>query len=202
MQSTGSYVAEATISGLTPLIMNSDRAMIPQPMVTERENINKKKGKASDSEKARRDIIDVQLALYLRDGRPYIPARVFRATVENGARKYREGAAVRGGLAVLDGDFVYDEDRYGDGSDLEKLVTAVRFTTPVKQGQSRILRSRAMFETPWSATFRMEAFESEVDFVRLRVWIETAGRVIGIGDWRPQNSGIYGRFELISLEKV
>ena len=41
--------------------------------------------------------------------------------------------------------------------------------------------------------------EELVDRDQLMAWLATGGRRIGLGDWRPEKSGHYGRFD---VEKV
>ena len=39
----------------------------------------------------------------------------------------------------------------------------------------------------------------QVDEEKLTAWLATGGRRVGLGDWRPEKSGHYGRFD---VEKV
>ena len=65
--------------------------------------------------------------------------------------------------------------------------------------RSRVLRVRPKFDD-WSATFSVEYDEELVDRSKLERWIDIGGRRIGLGDWRPEKSGRYGRFELVSID--
>ena len=56
------------------------------------------------------------------------------------------------------------------------------------------MRTRPLFEPPWAAEFRVDYDPDLVDKSLLENWLDIAGRRIGLGDWRPEKSGMYGRF--------
>ena len=57
------------------------------------------------------------------------------------------------------------------------------------------MRTRPKFDPPWAAEFRVEYDPELVDKMQLENWLDIAGRRIGLGDWRPEKSGMYkGRF--------
>ena len=141
---------------------------------------------------ARLQELECQIALWLDSkAAPTIPEAAIRSCIETGARKLKQGPQVREGLivdAIL--SFDYDKERYG--VTVEELGKTAQFTVPVKVGQSRIARTRAKFDE-WEATFRLETDEELVDQEQLARWLDIAGRRIGLGDWRPEKSGTYGR---------
>ena len=99
---------------------------------------------------------------------------------------------VREGLMVTKSHFEYDEDRYG--TTLEELGESCQHQAPVVVQRNRILRTRAMFDLPWKAIFEIDGEGELVDADKLQVWLDIAGRRIGLGDWRPEKSGMHGRF--------
>ena len=116
--------------------------------------------------------------------------------IENGARKTKQGSLVREGLMIESVTFRYDVDRYGET--VEKLITTTQFVVPVVVTK-RILRSRAKFDCPWSVVGVADVDPELVDIDKLTAWLATGGRRVGLGDWRPEKSGHYGRF---NVEKV
>ena len=110
--------------------------------------------------------------------------------------KTRQGSLVREGLMIESVKFRYDADRYGE--DIEKLVKTTQFVAPVVVTK-RILRCRAMFDCPWSVVGVADVDPELVDSDQLTAWLATGGRRVGLGDWRPEKSGHYGRFD---VEKV
>ena len=154
---------------------------------------------AADDDRLRE--LEAQRALWLDEsGAPAIPATAIRATIEGGARKRRQGPQVKGGLMVLSAAFDYDTKRYGAG--IEELGRSTQFTVPVVVQRSRILRMRAKFDTPWSCRFEVDVDDEMIDLNQMLEWLDIAGRQIGLGDWRPEKSGMFGRFNEPDIEKV
>ena len=48
----------------------------------------------------------------------------------------------------------------------------------------------------------LDAEDELVDQPQLESWLAIAGRRIGLGDWRPEKSGDYGRFEVEEIRRV
>ena len=122
-----------------------------------------------------------------------------RAAIETGARKLKQGPQVREGL-IVDRVEAFDYDT-SPGATAEELCKTVQFTTGVVVQRNRILRTRAKFDE-WAVTFTVEADDELVDERQLGVWLDIAGRRIGLGNWRPEKSGHYGRFALESIEEL
>ena len=191
------------ISGVSPIIMHSANGLDTRsPISREIAAIAAKKGgnrTVVDDERLRelecvRSLwVDEELA-------PTIPAGAIRAAIEGGARKRKQGPQVRGGLIVLETSFDYDREKYGEG--FQKLGRSAQFLVPVVVQRSRVLRCRAKFDLPWSCQATVDTDDELVDEHNLREWLEIAGRQVGIGDWRPERSGIYGRFSVSSIEEA
>ena len=69
----------------------------------------------------------------------------------------------------------------------------------VKVTTSRITRTRPQFHN-WSADVLIQYDTTQAHESDVIRWMETAGRIIGIGDWRPEKSGIFGRFSVKVIE--
>lgn len=126
--------------------------------------------------------------------------RFFDRESEASARKGRQGPLVREGLMIERVSFRYDVERYGEA--LEEVVKTAQFTAPVVVNGKRISRTRARFDCPWSIVTEVETDEEIVQEELLRRWFEVGGQRIGIGDWRPQKSGTFGRFVLAEMEAI
>lgn len=193
-----------TVKGISPIIHHDGSAGLDTRSTLSREiaAIAAKHGgnrTAVDDDQLRE--LEAQRSLWLDEsGAPTIPATAIRATIESGARKRKQGPQVRGGLVVLSTTFDYDREKYGTG--IEALGRSTQFTVPVVVNRSRILRTRAKFEPPWSCTFEVDVDDELIDQSQLLEWLDIAGRQIGVGDWRPEKSGIYGRFTEPNIEKV
>lgn len=190
---------DGRIEGISPFLQNSGMGIDEDSEIEiEIKKITKKKGDKTATEKARLKKLKVLNSLCRGEkGEVIVPPSYLRGCIENAARKSKEGPAVREGLLVLETRF---EHKYGE--DLETLIKEVAFSVPVVVQWSRIMGTRAKFDLPWAVEFRLEVDEDLVDMKRLTAWLELGGRRIGIGDWRPQRSGTYGRFRLAWLRPV
>ena len=189
-----------TIKGTEPLIMHSAYGLnLRTELAQEKAAITVKKGSnRTDADDARLAIIECLQAFWLDDaGEITIPPEAFRKCLETAARKGREGPAVREGLMVFRSAFKYDRDKLGNTP--EEVANKAQFVTTAVVQRSRVLRVRPKFDE-WSATFSVEYDEELVDRAKLERWIDIGGRRIGLGDWRPEKSGRYGRFELVSID--
>ena len=192
-----------SIKGIRPLIMHNGAAGLDtrSPQNVEKLEISRKKGSNRTIEDDERlAVLECMTSLWLdENGRPTVPARAIRSTIETGARKIKQGPQVREGLIVEDiTKFYYDESL---GTTAEELGETVQFTVPVVVQRNRILRTRARFDE-WALDFSVEGEDDLVDADHLTHWLTIAGRRIGLGDWRPEKSGNYGRFALLAVEAV
>ena len=189
-----------TIKGISPIIHHSAAGLDPfLPVNLEKREITSKRGSnRTDADDARLRELETVSSLWLdANGRPTIPAAAIRGVIETGARKLKQGPQVREGLVVIGSVFTYDVARYGDA--LETLQKSAQFTVPVVVQRSRILRTRARFDLEWGCTFDIDADDELVSHEHLARWLDIAGRRIGLGDWRPEKSGEYGRFEAVEI---
>jgi len=191
------------IEGISPLIMHNGAAGLDtrSPISIEIAEITAKKGSnrtATDDERLAQ--LECQRALYLNSkGTPTIPEAVLRSNIEKGARKLKQGPQVREGLVVSKVTaFIYDVERYG--KEVEEIGRKAQFTCDVVVGRNRILRTRAMFED-WACEFEIDADDELVDAKQLATWLDIGGRRVGLGDWRPEKSGHYGRYVMKSLDE-
>ena len=93
--------------------------------------------------------------------------------IETAARKIKQGPLVREGLMIESVTFRYDVERYGE--DVEKLSTTAQFVAPVVVGRTRILRTRARFDCPWSVIGIADVDPKQVDRGKLTAWLATGG---------------------------
>ena len=192
-----------TIKGTTPLIMHNGAAGLDvrSPANIEKSQIAKKKGtNRAIADDIRLRELETETSLWLNaDNQPTVPEAALRAVIETGARKLKQGPQVREGLVVERVDeFIYDRSL---GTTVEELVKTVQFVAPVVVQRARILRTRAKFDD-WSVRFTIEVDDELVDQGQLERWLDIGGRRIGLGDWRPEKSGHYGRFEITFIESI
>ena len=189
------------IRGVRPIIHHSGEGLDHKhPANIEKTELARKRASnRTEADESRIAELECQLALWLdEEGRPTIPAAALRSCIETAARKLKQGPQVREGLTVSEvKEFFYDRDRYGDT--LEELATSTQYRTGVVVQRQRVLRTRAKFDLPWGCRFVVDCDDELVDRQQLEAWLDIAGRRIGLGDWRPEKSGDYGRFETVGI---
>lgn len=69
---------------------------------------------------------------------------------------------------------------------------------------NRNIKGRVIVVRPkwiqWSAEFILSVDEDSISIDAIKQIIEYAGKYVGIGSFRPVNNGLFGRFELVSIE--
>ena len=187
-----------TLNGVSSIILHNGAAGLDTGSRISREIAALAAKKASDRtvvEELRLQQLGCQQSLYLdADGKPALPEAALRAMIEASARKVKQGPLVREGLLIEWVSFCYDVKRYGET--LGEVVKTAQFTVPVVVQRQRILRTRAKFDCPWWVVGVADVDEELVDKAKLTAWLAVGGRRIGLGDWRPEKSGVFGRFDV------
>lgn len=181
------------VNGVSPLLMHSDTLVDPlDPIKKELAKLTSKRKKTDDDheEIAR---IEWSAAMYYDDilG-PYVPGCMIKATMIEAAKKTKEGPKVKSGLIV---SMNKSRLEYEGPRDKETLWASGKYADKrsVVVQRVRVMRCRPIFND-WALISEI-IFDSAIidksDVIRM---LETAGTLIGIGDYRPQKGGDYGRF--------
>ena len=193
-----------TLAGVSPILMHNGAAGLDTRSALSREiaAITKKRGgNRTDVDDERLRELECLRSLYFdADKRPTLPEAALRAVIEAGARKTKQGSGVREGLMIESAAFRYDVKRYGQT--LQDLSKETQFTAPVVVSRQRILRTRAKFDPPWSVVGVADVDPELVDQDKLQAWLAVGGRRVGLGDWRPEKSGLYGRFDVEEVTEL
>ena len=151
------------------------------------------------------------LSMYASNGSPttavpVLPTRVVRGGIHTAAKLSKDGQRVNRGLQITDVKFEYGPDTGKTANELyaraddsgtqlyvHEAVVAVR-------GQ-RVSRVRVWFPV-WSATVEAAYQPEVVSPDAISGWVETCGAFIGLGDWRPDKGGEFGRFTLTEFAEL
>ena len=176
----------------SPLIMHSGRTANPlDPMSKALKAISGKRVK-TDADHAEMARLEFLAGLYWTAAGPVIPAANIDAMLINAARKSREGSAAQSGVfCQSDAIMGYTGPRTTDelwADERFRHVAIVRVQT------ARVVRTRPIFHE-WTATVTVQFEDSVINASRVDEWFHVAGRLIGLGDWRPK----FGRFSVERL---
>lgn len=191
------------VRGVSPIITDNGAAGLDtrSPANIEKAQITKKRGSnRTVADEVRLRELECLISLYLdEDGAPTLPAAAFRKNIESAARKLRQGPQVREGLIVEEVE-AFDYDR-SLGTTASELARSAQFTVGVRMRGGRVLRTRARFDE-WAATIRVDVDPELVDEEQLLTWLDIGGRRLGVGNWRPEKSGQFGRFEVEHIQAL
>lgn len=71
---------------------------------------------------------------------------------------------------------------------------------------NRNIKGRVIVVRPrwnrWGASFELSVDEDSISIDQVRQVVEYAGKYVGIGSFRPLCNGLFGRFELVSIERL
>lgn len=129
----------------------------------------------------------------------YMPSQNVRATLVGGAKLNKLGMQIKRGIMMVDDIVPLD---YGKKLTLEQLW-AQKFLDrrSVVISAKRVMAYRPMFKD-WSLTFDLQFDEAILDENEIMQSFENAGKFVGIGGFRPEKGGTFGRFTIEQIGKA
>ena len=184
-----------TIEGVSPLLMHNGQLADPlNEWAMKLAEVTKKRSKTEDDHRLVSDI-EWRGGLYLDErDKPCIPGECVHSMLVKAAKAFRLGTKFLAGIIVDEQTIPleYSGPKTVDG--LQKDA-AFRLRKRVKVSTSAVMRTRPRFPN-WRLTFTVMWMPDMVDGADLRTVVEQAGRVVGLGDYRP----IYGRFNVVEAK--
>jgi len=185
-----------TIEGTAPLLMHNARLANPlDPAAKALKRLTGKRNK-TDSEYEELARTEHAGSLYLDpDVGPYLPGDNIWRCLFDAAKKHKRGKLVEQGvfIATTVNPLSYQGPRDAAGLWADENF---RHMASVKVGTSRTMRCRPAFRA-WKTQATGVLDENVLNLEELTQVANTAGELIGLGDWRPR----YGRF-VATVEKV
>lgn len=119
----------------------------------------------------------------LADASSYVGERIAGKGMKTWAQKFRAGVSI-----------IADIPLNIDPADVQ-AVKVICHSQGRRGPGARVVRRFPQIPS-WSATFDILVLDLEIDEKQMRSTIEAAGLFVGIGRFRPQNTGTNGRFAL------
>jgi hypothetical protein len=183
-----------TIKGTTPLMMHNERLANPfDPITKQMKALTGKRKKTED------DLLDIA-KLEWRGGiywdekvGVHVPGYNIHMTIVGGGKMHKLGTLIKRAV-LIDEDKV--ELKFDGPKSLDALSADSRFVDirSVKVGTSKVSRCRPIFPE-WELSFTALYDENSLQADELRRCVEDAGRMVGLGEYRPR----FGRFEVVSV---
>jgi len=194
--------------GESPFLMHNNR--LANPLDSYTIAMGSKSGKRKKTIEDIKELarIEWEGGLYTHEGTIKIPSRVVTKCMERGATKQKNGTLWKTGCVVTDDycNFEYKGEtiRFNGNKDipnpeLDKFFDNFNFQAIVRVGQASLLRTRPIFYD-WSLTTTIAFMPSIINRETLIQCAVDAGMLAGIGDWRIEKGGGYGRFYVEVVE--
>jgi hypothetical protein len=171
------------VQGTSPLITHAWSVKAKQMMLDKQ---MKKATKAKEAKNPEQDYLD---SLYVMpEGQGYgFPSVGFKAAVVRAGTYADFHMTFLRGAFHVPGELVKID---GEPSPREDMVRL--------SGKVADIRYRAQFED-WSANIPVHLNESALSREQLANLFLIAGFAVGVGEWRPEKNGQYGRFEIMEV---
>ena len=177
---------EVTIKGTTPLLQNRfSMADEVKAKPTKRKSVTNKEN-------------DVEDTIYrLPNKKVYQPSECIKQSIIEAGKAFKKG---RSNMSKIFASFIMITPEAIIHNNQNIITDRRAVVIPATRG--RIMRNRGRFEV-WSLTFDVTILvDNEIDEATLHDAIDYAGSYVGIGDYRPQKKGMYGRFIVESIKEV
>ena len=175
-----------TIQGTTPLLMNRPSAMIGDI------SKDKKAFKNNAQEMA-------EEKLYQLNGKLYMPATHIQGALIDAGKVKKVVGKGKSTYSKIVGYAVTIEPFELIHKIQKWEVFSILAVNPVTKGRN--LLHRPMLRK-WEVDFKVSFDESEIPESIMKELLDIAGRISGVGDWRPSKKGPYGRFQVTSWKEA
>lgn len=179
----------ATLKGTTPLLIHAFAPDFGQDEVVKKKSA---KGHGTPREQIEKTTWKDE------DGTIWMPSLWPKGSMMSCASEYKLPGTRKSLKSVLGGAVIPCE---------EKLYFIEKYSIddceidsrPVVIQRARIMRHRARLET-WSVVFNFELDEEIIPSDVIHEVLTDAGRRAGVGDFRPQKGGMFGKFQIVKFE--
>jgi len=175
---------EVCVEGTTPLLMNR---FLDRQIDT--------KGKKRTGAIEEFDLTD---KLYLVDGKPQVPGIYFRNSIVEAAKQFKITGKGKSTYSKLAGSTVQVKEEYVPILPGEYEAYRIAAVNPMTKGRMMVTRPRF---NKWKCRFNVELLDDALPPSVLNDIIQQAGSYVGIGDWRPDKKGMFGKFMLTSFQE-
>ena len=174
-----------TIEGTTPILFNRFRDVAIEG-----------KSKKRTGAMAETDIED---KLYLDDkGKVQLPSVYIKNCITEASKQFKIVGKGKSTYSKLVASTIDIEPFLIDFKSGKYEVFRISAVNPMTKG--RMMTERPKF-TKWSASFEIVINDPAVPISVINEILEHAGKYVGVGDWRPEKKGMFGKFMIASFKK-
>jgi hypothetical protein len=182
-------VYQCKIIGVTPLLLHN--GILADPMNEISRLMKQVSGKRDKTEADYLELSRLEWygSLYVRDGKPCLPSEMIEACLLEAAKKKKKGIPAKAGIIVPNESLLEFpgpqgiDEMWKSGQFIHKIGVRVQ--------RNKVIRTRAIFKE-WGASITIHYLPSLLNKSDIAGFMEQAGSIVGLGDWRPK----FGRFEV------
>jgi len=182
-----------TLTGTCPMLQHNGRLANPiDPHTRALKALTAKRTKTDD------DLVEIMVTearggcWETPDGQLGLPTAAVWRSIYDAAKAFKLGEQIKRSLLFADPTHVDALIIDGDTHDCDVWLKDDNHIDyrPVKVKTSKVMRARPLIPTGWQSTHTFDLLDDVMDARDLIPVLERAGRLVGVGDWRPT----YGRF--------
>lgn len=182
------YTVEVTIKGTSPLLMNRHPLPEEDVVITERPGSPPEHKWEPEFERTK---------YKMEDGKLYQPAVCIHKCMEKAALNFQ----IPGKGKKTYRDMIAAEAFVEPDMIIHKIQHCVADRRWVRIKTAAIVRTRAKLPE-WELDFRIVVVQDQLPEEALNKILQYGSQAVGIGDYRPQKGGPFGRFMIVKFEKV
>ena len=175
---------QVTIEGTTPILFNRFRDVAIEG------KSKKRTGALAES--------DIEDKLYTdENGKAQLPAVYLKNSIVEASKQFKIVGKGKSTYSKLVASTVEIEPFYIELNAGKYEVFRISAVNPMTKG--RMMTERPKFNK-WSASFEIILNDEAVPNSVMNEILEHAGKYVGVGDWRPQTKGMFGKFMITSFK--
>ena len=141
---------------------------------------------------------DIEDKLYLIDGKVQLPSVYLKNCISEAAKQFKivgKGKSTYSKIVASTVDIEPFMIEFKSGKYEVFRISAVNTST-----KGRMMTERPKFHK-WSEEFEIVLNDPAVPSSVINEILEHAGKYVGVGDWRPQKKGMFGKFMITSFKE-
>lgn len=183
-QNKGEIKLLISVKGTSPLLMNR----FAEKSIDSK--IKRRAGAIADE--------DIKNKLYIYNDKTHIPAVYFRNSIVEASKQFKIAGKGKSTYSKLVGATV---DVLPEMISLTEKYVPFKIAAVNPMTKGRMMVTRPRFDK-WSAEFEVILHDPSVPATVFHDILENAGKYVGIGDWRPEKKGMFGKFMITSFKEV
>jgi hypothetical protein len=141
---------------------------------------------------------DITDKFYLDNGKPYIPSVYFRNSLIEAGKQFKITGKGKSNFSKLIGATV-DINPGIISCDFPYEIFRCSAVNPMTKGRMMVSRPKML---KWDCAFVVILNDDSIEGETIKEILDHAGKYVGIGDWRPEKKGMFGKFMIVGFKEL